>query len=199
VPDAAEGAAMRTLLTAANRVLRNEVAARARRLAIDGDDAFAIEGAGRLRWRGGPVGRIVAGETVLAPRIEVQAGDFLEGEARERVRQRLQLFVKGEIERRLAPLFAAQALALGGAARGLVFQLVDALGCLAAAEVAAAQRDLDGPSRRTLGRVGVRFGTESIYIEPLLGIEAVRFRALIWAVRHGRVVATLTCGDMHVL
>src|SRR5438552_4442259 len=94
VPDAAEGAAMRTLLTAANRVLRNEVAARARRLAVDGDEAFAIDGAGRLRWRGGPVGRIVAGEVVLAPRIEVRAGDFLEGEARERVRQRLQVFVR---------------------------------------------------------------------------------------------------------
>ncbi len=191
VPDAAEGAAMRTLLTAANRVLRNEVAARARRLAIDGDDAFAIDGAGRLRWRGGPVGRIIAGETVLAPRIELQAGDFLEGEARERVRQRLQQFVKSEIERRLTPLFVTQALALGGAGRGLVFQLVDALGCLAAAEVAAALRDLDGPSRRALGRVGVRFGTESIYIEPLLGIEAVRFRALLWAVRHGRAVPRL--------
>jgi ATP-dependent RNA helicase SUPV3L1/SUV3 len=191
VPDAAEGAAMRTLLTAANRVLRTEVASRARRLAIDGDEAFAIDPAGRLRWRGGPVGRIVAGETVLTPRIEVQAGDFLDGEARERVRQRLQQFVKSEIERRLAPLFAAQALALDGAGRGLVFQLVDALGCVAAAEAAAALRDLDGPSRRALGRVGVRFGTESIYLEPLLGIEAVRFRALLWAVRHGRAVPRL--------
>src|SRR5438132_991675 len=171
VPDAAEGAAMRTLLTAANRVLRNEVAARARRLAVDGDEAFAIDGAGRLRWRGGPVGRIVAGEVVLAPRIEVQAGDFLDGQARERVRQRLQLFVKGETERRLAPLFAAQALALGGAGRGLVFQLVDALGCLAAVEAATALRELDGPRRRALRRVGVRFGPEIVHVEPLLAIE----------------------------
>jgi ATP-dependent RNA helicase SUPV3L1/SUV3 len=191
VPDATEGAAMRTLLTAANRVLRTEVAARARRLAADGDDAFAIDAAGRLRWRDGPVGRIVAGEAVLAPRIEVQASDFLDGEVRERVRQRLQLFVKTEIERRLAPLFAAQALALGGNGRGLVFQLVDALGCLAVGEVAAPLRALDGPSRRALGRVGVRFGTESIYIEPLLNAETVRFQALLWAVRHGRPVPPL--------
>jgi ATP-dependent RNA helicase SUPV3L1/SUV3 len=38
----------------------------------------------------------------------------------------------------------------------------------------------------------VRFGTESIYLEPLLGIEAVRFRALLWAVRHGRAVPRLS-------
>ena len=60
-----------------------------------------------------------------------------------RVRQRLQLFVKGEIERRLAPLLAAQALPLRGPGRGLVFQLVDALGCLAADQVSAALGDLD--------------------------------------------------------
>src|SRR5712675_96975 len=114
VPDASEGAAMRTLLTAANRVLRTEVAARARRLANDSEEAFTLDAAGRLHWCGGPVGRIVAGETILAPRIEMQASDFLDGEVRERVRQRLQLFVKGEIERRLAPLFAAQALPLQG-------------------------------------------------------------------------------------
>ena len=123
---------------------------------------------------------------MLAPRVEVRAGDFLEGEARERVRQRLQGFVRGEIERRLAPLFAAQALPLAGPARGLVFQLSAALGCVPTEEVAAALKSLDRPSRRALARLGVRFGTETIYVEPLLGPDAVRFRALLWAVRHGR-------------
>ena len=126
-----------------------------------------------------------------SPRVEVQAGDFLDGEARERVRQRLQLFVKGEIERRLAPLFAAQALPLQGIGRGLVFQLVDALGCLATADVAEAVRALDRQTRRSLGRVGMRFGAESIYAEPLLGAETARFRALLWAVRHSRAVPPL--------
>ena len=45
--------------------------------------------------------------------------------------------------------------------------------------------------RSPLSRVGVRFGTESIYIEPLQEAEAVRFRALLWAVRHGRPVPPL--------
>src|SRR3954452_727817 len=136
VPDAADGEAMRTLITAANRVLRSAVGARARRLAGDGDEAFKLDDHGEILWQGGPVGRLTAGETMLAPRIEVKAGDFLEGEARERVRQRLQGFVKGEIERRLAPLFAAQALPLSGAARGIAFQLSASLGVVATQEVA---------------------------------------------------------------
>jgi ATP-dependent RNA helicase SUPV3L1/SUV3 len=188
VPDAAEGEAMRTLLTAANRVLRGEVAARSRRLAVEEDEAFALNGEGRLLWRGSAVGRLAAGETVLAPRVEVRGGDFLEGESRERVRQRLQLFVRNEVERRLTPLFAMQALRLEGAARGLVYQLVDALGCVPTDQVAGLLGGLDAASRRALGRAGIRFGTESLYVEPLLRPESMPFRALLWAVRHGRTV-----------
>ena len=184
-PDVADGAAARTLMAAANRVLRGEIAARARRLANDGDEVFALDGSGRLQWRGGSVGRLVAGEAILSPRVEVQAAEFLDGEARERVRQRLQLFVKAEIERRLASLFAMQSLPLEGIARGLVFQLVDALGSVALADIGTALGGLDRQSRRTLARVGVRFGTESVYLEPFLGGETARFRALLWAVRHG--------------
>jgi len=184
-PDVADGAAARTLMAAANRVLRGEIAARARRLANDDDEVFALDGSGRLQWRGGSVGRLVAGEAILSPRVEVQAAEFLDGEARERVRQRLQLFVKAEIERRLASLFAMQSLPLEGIARGLVFQLMDALGSVAVADIGTALGGLDRQSRRTLARVGVRFGTESVYLEPLLGAETARFRALLWAVRHG--------------
>ncbi len=191
IPDAAEGDAARTLVTAANRVLRGEVGARARRLTGDADSAFSIDSNGGLLWGAGPVARLVAGDTILTPRVEVRVGDFLDGEARERVRQRLQLFVKGEIERRLAPLFAVQALPLTGAARGLAYQLSDALGCLATEDVAAQLALIDAPGRRAFARVGVRFGTGTIYLEPLLGNDAVRLRALLWAVRHGRAVPPL--------
>ena len=179
------------LATAANRVLRGEIAERAGRLAADGDEAFALDPVGNLTWRGGLVGRLAAGDGPLTPRVEVSAGEFLEGAARERVRQRLQAFAKGEVERRLAPLFALRDLPLGGVARGLAFQLVDALGCLPTEAALEQLRALDRASRRALGRAGVRFGAESLYVEPLLGAESARFRALLWAVRQGRPLPPL--------
>jgi ATP-dependent RNA helicase SUPV3L1/SUV3 len=191
IPDASDGAESRMLATAANRVLRSEIATRARQLAVDSDAEFAIDPVGNLIWRGGLVGRLVAGEGVLTPRVDIAAGDFLEGAPRERVRQRLQGFVKSEVERRLKPLFVLRDLPLGGVGRGLAFQLVDALGCLPTAEAAAQLQTLDRTSRRALGRAGVRFGAESLYLEPLLGAESARFRALLWAVRQGRRVPPL--------
>src|SRR5262249_41808179 len=149
------------------------------------DCVFALDTQGAVLWHGAPVGRLGAGETALAPRVEVRTGDFLAGDARERVRQRLQNFVKAEIERRLAPLFALQALPVSGAARGVVYQLTSALGCIASDSIAS---PLDRESRRALARVGVRFGSESVYLEPLLGPEATRLRALLWATHEGRAI-----------
>jgi len=144
-----------------------------------------------LRWRGGLVGRLAPGERLLAPRVEPLASDFVEGEARERVRQRLAGFVKGEIERCLAPLSAVRDLELEGAARGLAFQLVEALGLLPAAEVAPLAAALAAEDRARLRRAGLRFGRHSLYLEPLLKPEAMRFRALLWAVANGRPVPSL--------
>ena len=191
VPDAIDGIEMRMLTAAANRVLRSEVAARAQLLAADADAAFAIDPAGTVRWRGGPVGRLIAGERMLTPRVEPLAGDFIEGEAREKIRQRLSAFVRAEIERRLAALFAASALPLGAVGRGLAYQLAEALGAMPAAEVAGQVATLAPADRAALSRHGVRFGTETVYVEPLLRPEALRFRALLWAVRHGRAMPAL--------
>ncbi len=191
VPDAIDGVEMRMLNAAASRVLRSEVAARVRRLASDADSAFAIDAAGIVLWHGGPVGRLGAGERMLMPRVEPLAGDFLEGEAREQIRRRLSAFVRAEVERRLAPLFAISALPLGGIGRGLAFQLADALGAMRSIEVARQVTALDRADRAALSRHGVRFGTETIYIEPLLRPESLRFRGLLWAVWHGREMPQL--------
>jgi ATP-dependent RNA helicase SUPV3L1/SUV3 len=186
LPDAVDGAEARTLIAAASRVLREEVAARIQRLAADTDEVFTIDPDGMLRWRGSAVGRLVAGGQLLTPRVDPLIGDFVEGEAREKIRQRLQAFLRAEIERRLAPLFAAQALPLGSVGRGLVFQLLGELGCLPRAQVCDQLKALEAPDRIALSRLGLRFGTESIYFEPMQRTDAVRFRALLWAVQNGR-------------
>ena len=92
VPDSVDGVDARTLITAASRVLRTEIAARMRRLAADADDSFTLAADGELRWQGEVVGRMTAGERLLTPRAEVLTGEFVEGEAREKVRRRLQEF-----------------------------------------------------------------------------------------------------------
>jgi len=191
VPDAIDGVEARMLIAAAGRSLRQEVATRARWLCAESDDVFSIDHSGVLRWRAEPVGRLVAGDRIVAPRADPLIGHLLEGEARERIRQRLQTFLRAEIERRLAPLFAAQTLPLGGVGRGLVFQLTDGLGCLPTKEVSRQLKDLDPSDRTTLSRLGLRFGAESVYFQAMLRTDTMRFRALLWAVQRGLSVPPL--------
>ena len=84
-----------------------------------------------MRWLGEPVGKLVAGEEVLEPRVRIVADEQLTGAPRDAVQARLDLWLKTHIEKLLAPLFAlAAADDITGIARGVAFQLVEALGVL---------------------------------------------------------------------
>ncbi len=186
-PDAGGGEA-KTLLAAANRVLRGEIAARAKLLAAAEDGEFTLGTDGVVAWRGGAVGRLLAGDSALAPRIEALPGDFLEGELRDGVRRRLAEFLRAAIARGLQPLFRLRAAEFSGAARGLVFQLGEALGSLPAAAVASQRAALAESDRRLLARLGVRLGVETVYVDALLRPRAAGLRALLWAVWRGEGV-----------
>ena len=183
VPDAvAAGDESKTLLAAANRVLRSEIAQRAQHLAEAADGDFALTPDRSVTWRGGVVGRLLRGDTALTPKVEALPGDFLEGDMREGVRRRLAAFVRQAIAQALRPLLRARDADLTGAARGLVFQLGEALGSLPAEAVAEQRAALDGADRKALARLGVRLGTESVYLEAVLKPRAAQLRALLWAV-----------------
>jgi ATP-dependent RNA helicase SUPV3L1/SUV3 len=66
-----------------------------------------------------------------------------------------------------------------------------------AAAVAAQVATLTPKDRAALAQAGVRFGREAVYLEPLLRPEAMRLRALLWAVRHGRPVPALPASRRH--
>jgi ATP-dependent RNA helicase SUPV3L1/SUV3 len=195
VPDAgASSEAAKTLIAAANRVLRSEIDARARHLAASPDTEFGLEPNGTLLWRGGAVGRLVAGETALEPRVEALASDFLDGNLREIVRRRLALFWRMLLWRRLAAVMRARQAELEGPARGLVFQLCEALGTLPAATVTAQRTALSADDRKTLARLGIRLGTETIYLDGLFRREAASLTATLWAVKHGCAVPAVPGG-----
>jgi ATP-dependent RNA helicase SUPV3L1/SUV3 len=186
VPDqSATAEETRTLLAAANRILRGEIASRARALAAADDGAFRLAPDGGITWSGGLVARLLPGEDVLAPRIDVLQGEFLDGELREMVRRRLAAFLRDTVRRRLAPLFRARESSLSGAGRGLIYQLAEGLGSVPAAAVATQRGALDAADRKTLARLGVRLGTEFVYLDRLLKPDAVSLRALLWSLRHG--------------
>ena len=124
---------------------------------------------GTIRWTGAAVGKLIAGEQVLRPRVRVIADEHLTGAPRDAVEARLDKFVKSHLEKLLGPLFVLSAAEdVTGIARGVAFQLVEALGVLDRQKVADDVKGLEQPSRATLRKYGVRFGAYHIYIPALL-------------------------------
>ncbi|MFK5108820.1 hypothetical protein ACI394_30340, partial [Klebsiella pneumoniae] len=73
----------------------------------------------------------VAADDALHPRLRIISDERLTGASREAVQTRLDLWLKTHIEKLLGPLFElSKAEDLQGIARGIAFQLVEALGVL---------------------------------------------------------------------
>ena len=185
-PDAsAAGSDAKALAGAAQKALAGEIDARAGRLAQAKDEQFVLATDGAIRWQGQPVGKLVAGEEVLKPRVRIVADEHLTGASRDGVQARLDLWLKTHIEKFLGALFAlAGAEDVTGMARGVAFQLVEALGVLERAKVAEDVKGLDQPARGMLRKYGVRFGAYHLYL-PLLLKPAPRVLATqLFALKH---------------
>ncbi len=147
-----------------------------------------------MRWLGDAVGKLTGADNVLEPRIRLVADDRLAGAARESVQARLDLWLKTHITKLLGPLFdLSKAEDITGIARGIAFQLVEALGVIDRQKIAAEMKDLDQNSRATLRKYGVRFGAYHIYVPGLLKPAARALASLLWSLKHDSVdLAALT-------
>ena len=190
----AEGIHGRTLRAAALKGLDGEIGARARALIAASDEAIHLSEHGRLWWSGAPVGRLTAGAHKLTPMVELIADELLKGELRDAVEARLTDWVAAHIARVLDPLVplrnAAEARTLPGGgtlpgpARGLAFQLAEALGSLERNNPALPQ-DIRGAAQM-LRAFGVRVGSHSVYLPRLIKPAPSALAALLWAI-HARL------------
>src|SRR6516225_259192 len=186
LPDASSGGSeAKALQNAAQKALAGEIAARAARLVEAPDGQFVLAADGTLRWTGAAVGKLHAGEEVLRPRIRVIADEHLNGAPREAVEARLNAWAKTHIEKFLGPLSELAAAAdVTGLARGVAFQLVEALGVLDRQRVADEVKGLEQPARASLRKYGVRFGAYHVYIPALLKPAPRALATQLWALMH---------------
>jgi ATP-dependent RNA helicase SUPV3L1/SUV3 len=186
-PDASSaGSEAKALAGAAQKALAGEIDARASRLAHAADGQLLLTTDGTIRWLGQPVGKLIAGEEPLKPRVRIIADEHLTGAPRDAVQARLDLWLKSHIERLLEALFRLSAADdITGIARGVAFQLTEALGVLDRQRVADEVKGLDQPARATLRKYGVRFGAYHIYLPALLKPAPRVLATQLWALKHG--------------
>ena len=188
----------KALRAAVNRTLRADIGARVRRFAAEADAAFGLAEGGRILWEQAAVARLAKGDNILSPRIEVLPSDLLEPALREAVRRRLVPWIDARISAGLQNLFRLRDASFTGAARGLAFQLVEALGVVPREAAAKAVASITLAERRSMERLGVRFGETAIFLPSLMKERAIRMRGLLWAIHAEVNPAEIPCGRLSV-
>jgi ATP-dependent RNA helicase SUPV3L1/SUV3 len=184
----ADGEAARTLNAAAQKALASEIEGRAQRIHEAVDEAFVLANDGTIRWLGEAVGKMVAGDHVLSPRVRILADEQLTGPALEMVQARLDLWLAAHVKKLLGPLQDLEAgEGLEGIGRGIAFQVAESLGVLERGKVADDVKGLDQDGRAALRKVGIRFGAYHIYVPALLKPAPRALAAQLWALKHGGI------------
>ena len=183
---AAGGDVARTLNAAAQKALASEIENRATRVSEAVDEAFVLARDGAIRWLGEVVAKIAAGDHVLSPRIHVLADEQLTGAALEAVRTRLELWLAQHIKKLLGALVELEnPEGVDGIARGIAFQVAEALGVLERSRVGNDVKSLDQNARAALRKLGVRFGAYHLYLPQLLKPAPRALAAQLWALKNG--------------
>ncbi len=169
----------KALRAAAERAVAPELARRLGALAAEPDEAFSIDAAGVLQWRGEAVGALV-GDQPFAPTVRLYGALGPEA-ARARAARRLEAFVAAEAGRRLPALKrlidAVAEGAVKGLARGLAYRLIEAGGAVPRGAVEGEVHALSQGERRRLRALGVRIGAFSLFLPSQLTAEAKAFAA----------------------
>ena len=187
VPDPqAETAEAKTLRNAASKALAGEIEARAERFSAAADSSLVLSNDGTIRWMGDPVAKLEAGDKIFEPRFRLLADEQLTGPARDKVEARLLAWLKAHIVRLLGPVMQLETAAeLTGLARGIGYQVAEALGVLERSKVLNEVRSLDQDSRAALRKAGIRFGAYHLYLPALLKPAPRTLAAQLWALQNG--------------
>ncbi len=181
----ADGPDAKAIAAVAHRALSGELERRAEKIGRAPNPELLLSVDGTLRWLGAPVAKIVATDDMLKPRLVLLADEGLSGPSRERVQDRVDLWLKSHVETLLKPLFDLLAgPELTPAARGIAFRIVEGQGVLDRSELADELKALDQESRAGLRKLGVRFGAYHVYVPAMLKPAPSALNALLWALKN---------------
>ncbi len=182
----ASGEAAKALNAAAQKALASEIEGRATRVHEAVDEAFVLANDGLIRWLGEPVGRVGAGAHILEPQVRIIADEQLTGSMLDQVQRRLDLWLAQHVTKLLGTLVELEKSAeLEGIAKGIAFQIAEALGVLERSRVADEVKTLAQDARATLRKMGVRFGAYHLYLPALIKPAPRALAAQLWALKNG--------------
>jgi ATP-dependent RNA helicase SUPV3L1/SUV3 len=132
---------------------------------------------------------LAKGDSILKPKVVMMDSDVLKDQDRVAVREHVQGWLARHMASVLEPLVALEdSAALKGPARGIAFQVHEAMGIVPREQIEDMIGALDQDDRRDLRGKKVRLGPILVFIPALNKPAAVRLRALLWGIAHDKTL-----------
>ncbi len=189
IPDQSSGREEgKAVMAAARKALGPEIRKRIHMLLRSDDKHFTLSPEGQIFWQadasnplpGEPVGRVVKGESILAPKVDVQDSTLFEGQDRAEITDKLQQWLEMTVKLALKPLFdLVEGDDLTAQAKGICFQLHEAMGVLPRDAVQDMITALDEEGRNALRKRKIRMGPLLIFLPELNKPAAVKLKAFL--------------------
>lgn len=185
----------KAIMSAARQALRPEIGNRIVMVLKSEDKQFKLADDGQILWQadatnplpGQPIGRVKKGDLLLKPRAEMIDSNLLDGQDKNAVQEKLQEWLDRHIHFALEPLFRLTGGDdLSAQARGIAFQLQEALGILPRSTLEDLISGLDEEGRKALRARKVRMGPLLVFLPELNKPAAVRLRAQLLTLWQGK-------------
>jgi len=182
----ADGIHAKTLRAASVAPVAAELTQRVEKLYNGPDGDISFTETGGIVWDNVVIGRIEAGAEPLSPTAKLFNDEMLEQTSIERGQRRLQQWLDRQVATQFEPLLGLKNdEAITGLARGVAFQMYEALGVLPRGPVAQDVKSLEQSDRSLLRKHGVRFGQYTLFMPALLKPAPTKLRIVLWGVSKG--------------
>ncbi|MCC6597685.1 MAG: hypothetical protein IT559_02725 [Alphaproteobacteria bacterium] len=146
---------------------------------------------------GEALAQVIKGQSILKPAILIPESALAKDQDKGRLHTHLEGWLARHIAGVLEPLanLMQEEDALSGPARGIAFQIHEAMGIVPRAQIEDLIAALDQEGRRALRAKKIRLGPVLVFIPALNKPAAVRLRALLWGLFNDRPLPMATPKD----
>ncbi len=143
---------------------------------------FPISNEVKIYWGDEPIGRLIKGNKIFAPKAECLNSELLESDKKLAITTKLQKWVDDKIANTLKSLVEEIDANISSEARAIVYNVFDSLGTMTIYEHFDSLKKLSEGDKSSLSKTGIRVGTKFFFMPHLLKKSPMELNALLWKV-----------------
>ena len=137
-------------------------------------------------WGDEPIGKLVKGVNIFAPKVEALRTKFLESDKKIFITKKLQQWVENKISVILKPIAEEIDQTISSEVRAIIFNVYNKLGTMLIGDHDNTIKNMTEHDKAAISRIGLRIGVKFFFVPNLLKKHPMELNALLWKVFYER-------------